>query len=205
MKKQLLYHTLQSIFPLFIVLMFTGCGPKTTVILLPDPDGKVGHITVKTDAGSVDIEHALEATVIQGKNKKPSAPTVLSKEEVQTEFATVLNSRPEQPAHFTLYFLKGSRQLTKESNKLLTEILQTIDRQQSQNISVYGHADTAGNDQYNLRLSSERAGAIRETLMSLGIDSKYITSTSHGENNPLVKTPDNTPEPRNRRVEVVIK
>jgi hypothetical protein len=60
---------------LYIFLVFaSGCTPKTTVVLLPDPDGDIGHITVMTDVGSVDITRAGEASTISGANSLPSPP-----------------------------------------------------------------------------------------------------------------------------------
>ncbi len=72
-------------------------------------------------------------------------------------------------------------------------------------ISVIGHTDTAGDNQYNLRLSQNRALAVRRLLIHKGIIPAHIKSTSHGEENPLIKTADNVHEQRNRRVEVVVR
>jgi outer membrane protein OmpA-like peptidoglycan-associated protein len=196
---------LVTVVAIFVFLILQGCAPKTTIVLLPDPDGKVGHVTVKNDGGEVDINQARQATVVKGKQSAPSSPELMSEENIQANFSEVLIALPQQPIHFVLYFKKGSNQLTKESEKQLDDIMQSIEDRQSQNISVFGHTDTAGNEQYNLRLSRKRAAAIGEILIKLGVKSTYISSTSHGENNPLIKTPDNTPEPRNRRVEVVVK
>ncbi len=38
-----------------------------------------------------------------------------------------------------------------------------------------------------------------------GVDPKGIRTTSHGEGNPLIPTKDNVAEPRNRRVEVIVR
>jgi outer membrane protein OmpA-like peptidoglycan-associated protein len=57
----------------------------------------------------------------------------------------------------------------------------------------------------NYKLGLDRAQEIRDLLVSQGIDPKVIEVTSHGEDNPLVKTEDDVPEPKNRRVEIVIR
>lgn len=202
-------HSCSSLFinSLLLLILFVlgGCAPKTTVVLLPESDGKIGHLIVKNDIGSVELNEAQEATVIKGKKAAPTSPKLLSKEEIQTSFSSALAALPEQPVHFILYFLKNSNQLTDTSKKLLEKVLQTIYERQSQEITVFGHTDTVGNQQYNMRLSTERAEATRQLLIDLGINPDYISATSHGENNPLIKTADNTFEQRNRRVEVVIK
>jgi outer membrane protein OmpA-like peptidoglycan-associated protein len=195
-------------FLLFIILtlvfLISGCA-KTTVVLLPDPDGKVGHVTVSNDAGSIDISQAREATVVRGRESLPTAPAILSEDDIKANFSPVLAILPSQPIHFILYFKGDSTDLTADSIKILPEILESIKSRNSQNISVIGHTDTAGDQQYNLQLSRRRASAISRILVKKGVDSSFIISTSHGEENPLIKTADNVHEARNRRVEVVVR
>ena len=191
---------------LLILLVFaSGCAEKTTVVLLPDPDGKVGHITVSNGTGSIDIDKAREATTIQGQDSQPTSPKILSPEAIDADFSPVLTILPSQPVHFILYFQEGSNDLTAESRQTLPAIFESINSRKSQHISVIGHTDTVGDRQYNLRLSKERAAAIRRLLVQQGVPANTITSTSHGQENLLIKTADNVNEPRNRRVEVVVK
>lgn len=188
-----------------MTLIISGCAPKTTVVLLPDPDGKVGALTVSTEAGSVEIAKAGEATTVRDKSSLPSTPVIMSEDQISSTFAEVLASLPEQPVHFTLYFQSGSTVLTNESLNLLPKILEAVEGRDSQSISVVGHTDTAGNRKYNFILSTQRAKAVSRLLVEKGVRQGYIKSTSHGEENPLVKTADNVNEPRNRRVEVIIR
>jgi OmpA-OmpF porin, OOP family len=71
-------------------------------------------------------------------------------------------------------------------------------------ISVTGHADRVGPDDYNLSLSLRRAEAVRDALLDAGIPAIAITIARRGEDEPLVPTPDGVPEPANRRVEIII-
>jgi len=191
---------------LYIFLVFaSGCTPKTTVVLLPDPDGDIGHITVMTDVGSVDITRAGEASTISGANSLPSPPKLLTKNELDTNFSGVLATLPSQPVHFILYFRHSSTKLTAKSTETLPAIIESVRQRNSQDISVIGHSDTAGNPKYNLQLSTQRAIKVSRLLVQYGINQNHIKSTSHGEENLLIKTADNVSEPRNRRVEVVIK
>jgi outer membrane protein OmpA-like peptidoglycan-associated protein len=56
-----------------------------------------------------------------------------------------------------------------------------------------------------LLLSTERARHVRDQLVEKGVDAELISVTSHGEDNPLIPTPDEVAEPKNRRVEVVVR
>ncbi len=193
---------------LFLIIAFIfsfGCAKKTTIILLPDPAGKVGHVTVYTEAGSLDITQAREATVIKGRRFVPDSPEILSSAEIEADFSSALSILPLQPAHFLLFFERESTELVADSMKTLSIIIDLIISRNSHNISVVGHTDTVGDHPYNLQLSKERASAISRILIGAGIDSTYIRSTSHGEMFPLIKTADDIHEPRNRRVEVIVR
>lgn len=190
---------------ILIIIMSYGCSAKTTIVLMPDPDGKVGHISVTNDAGSVEIDQPAEATVVKGRQSTPSQPEILSEEKINAYFSEAIAALPDQPQHFILYFETGSTELTDDSRQTLPIILQSIEEKKSQDISVVGHSDTAGDFEYNLRLSKKRASAVVILLKEQGVTTANIKATSHGEENPLVKTADGVEEPRNRRVEVVVR
>jgi outer membrane protein OmpA-like peptidoglycan-associated protein len=46
---------------------------------------------------------------------------------------------------------------------------------------------------------------VRDLLIAEGIAPATIRLAFHGEGNPLIQTADNVPEPRNRRVEVIVR
>ena len=51
-------------------------------------------------------------------------------------------------------------------------------------VILEGHADTRGTKEYNMTLSAERAGAVRERLIRLGVPRERIVVTVYGENGP---------------------
>ena len=65
--------------------------------------------------------------------------------------------------------------------------------------------DTMGEAKSNLALGLRRANAVRSILVQAGLPPATVDVTSHGEADLLVKTRDNTPEPRNRRVEITVR
>ena len=70
-------------------------------------------------------------------------------------------------------------------------------------INLTGHADRAGPDAYNLRLSQRRAEAVKAELVRLGFNANDIGVVAKGEADPLVPTADGVREPKNRRVEIL--
>ncbi len=69
-------------------------------------------------------------------------------------------------------------------------------------VEVSGHTDTAGPAAYNQRLSERRAKAVADYLERKGVSRDRMTVRGYGETRLAVPTPDNTREPRNRRVEI---
>ena len=187
-----------------LVLVLAGCG-KNMVVLIPDPDGNVGKLVVANEGGQQVLSEANQSVKTTDRKVSPSAVTKLSDDKIRSTFAEALAARPVPPATYILYFLSDSKELTVESKALLPKIIQTIQERGSTDIVISGHTDKVGEREYNYTLSRDRAKAVYEILLVSGAVPANITVTSHGEGNPLIKTADNVSEPRNRRVEVVIR
>ena len=72
---------------------------------------------------------------------------------------------------------------------------------QIKQVRVEGHTDSRGSDDYNLKLSQERAGAVRDFLIEYGIAADRLTSVGHGETKPVADNDTSSGRDRNRRVE----
>jgi outer membrane protein OmpA-like peptidoglycan-associated protein len=62
-----------------------------------------------------------------------------------------------------------------------------------------------GTEAYNIELSSRRANHVRNLLVSSGIKSSAFFVSYFGKARPMVPTKEEVPEPRNRRVEVIVR
>ncbi len=71
-------------------------------------------------------------------------------------------------------------------------------------IAVEGHTDSVGSDEYNQKLSENRANAVREFLVGEGIKSENITSQGFGKTKPVADNSTAAGRQRNRRVELVV-
>lgn len=185
--------------------LMVACGHKNIIVLVPDPDGSVGQVSVSNDAGTVDMNRANQSTSVRDRTTAPAAPAELKPAQVQELFGRVLSNVPPPPIHFFLYFKSDSVQLLPASVQLLPEIVDTIQQRAPTRISVVGHSDTLGDKAYNLDLSKRRATAVKQQLVDRGVDDTVMDVSSHGEENPLVKTADNVANTKNRRVEVIVR
>lgn len=69
-------------------------------------------------------------------------------------------------------------------------------------LNVVAHADTSGPADYNQRLALRRANAVKDALMTSGIDAMNIKIEARGESDLMVETADNVREPANRRASI---
>ncbi len=183
---------------LLLALLLGGCAPKSYVVLIPSPDGSVGEVVVKGQKGEQVLTKAGQAGSLDG-----SALQVEDKQ-IKQDFGDAMAALPKIPVRFLLYFKTGTT-LTAESESLLPKIVADAKIRPAVDISVIGHTDTLYTDPYNNQLALKRATKVSELLTQSGLKANSITIESHGKRNLLVQTPDNTWEPRNRRVEVSIR
>lgn len=191
---------------LFALMFSASCARnKGMVVLLPEPDGKAGRVVVSNKGGTQVLKDAGQCVEVPDAERAPMSPVSMSDEKIRENFGEALSALPPLPIHFILYFRTDTTELTEASRKLLAQVLPTTVERKSTDVSVVGHTDRMGTREYNCSLGMERALLIKKILVSLGIDPGFIEVASHGEGNPLVKTEDEVPEPRNRRVEVVVR
>jgi len=178
---------------------------RTLVVLLPDSDtGITGRALITNKSGSTDLDAARDSSTAMP-SAAPSAVTTMSEDEVRRVFGDTLSALPPAPVHFTLYFKFESDELTDDSRALLPQILNTVKERTIPEVLVVGHTDTMGTPRANIDLGLVRANTVRTMLVQVGIDSSTVEVRSHGESDLLVKTPDETPEARNRRVEISVR
>ncbi|MCX8080779.1 MAG: OmpA family protein [Bacteroidia bacterium] len=103
-----------------------------------------------------------------------------------------------------IFFEFGKSTLKPESYYELDNIVKLLTENPTMEIFIAGHTDNVGSDEFNLKLSKERAGAVVDYLVSKGIASSRLTSDGFGKNKPVAD--NNTDEGRaiNRRVEFTI-
>lgn len=187
----------------FVLLIATSLPPETTVILLPDEEGKVGAVTVTAQGGSRVLDQAYGAVTTETSGEL-SPPRVLEERQVLAEFADLLKAQPPRPAGFMLYFDFGSADLADGSKNLIPQIVEQVAARRPTAVLIVGHTDAVGSDTANMALSRQRAMAVLEHLKSRMPDLGDVTMLYFGAQEPLVQSPPDVPEPRNRRVEVVV-
>jgi outer membrane protein OmpA-like peptidoglycan-associated protein len=185
-----------------LLALLCACA-KETVVLLPEKDGGPGALTVTKDEREVVLDQpyaAVQTRAVIGERTYAS-----NAKEVADKFGPALGAQPSRPNSFTLYFVEGSDRLTEESNVVLKRVLADIAEHTVPDIVVIGHTDTVGNHAYNDALALRRAESLRSVLIAQGLPPAAVVAVGRGKREPLVPTADNVAEPRNRRVEIIVR
>jgi len=104
-----------------------------------------------------------------------------------------------------LLFNSGGADLQQKSQRRLDPLVQYLQGNSKREIIIEGHTDSLGNPITNKNLSLQRADAVKEFLISRGIDQQRIETRGFGEEVPVATNTTNAGRSLNRRVEIVIK
>ncbi|MBX5496315.1 MAG: OmpA family protein, partial [Bryobacteraceae bacterium] len=109
-------------------------------------------------------------------------------------------SLPERALRFEF----DSARLGPESRELLSRIAGVLLASDGYGLTVHGHTDDVGTDEYNQQLSERRADAVRQYLIQAGIDPQIISIRGHGKSSPIAKGRTEADRAKNRRVEIAL-
>ena len=94
--------------------------------------------------------------------------------------------------------------LRPENRELISRIAGVLLTYENFGLQIFGHTDDVGSEEYNQRLSLQRAERVRDYLIEAGIASDVISTQGLGKRSPLVEGTDPASRQRNRRVELAI-
>lgn len=101
-------------------------------------------------------------------------------------------------------FKTGSAQLTGESSAQLDNLVALMKAYENSAIRVEGHTDNTGNADANMKLSTQRALAVKNYLMQKGISGNRVASKGHGQMKPIADNGTEEGRAQNRRVDVYV-
>lgn len=118
-----------------------------------------------------------------------------------TEVITESNSSEEDgsTAFKNVLFETGSATLLPVSGQELDRLLELLTKAGQLRVQIAGHTDDIGTEADNLRLSEQRAIAVRQYLIDGGIDASRISTLGYGENRPVTSNDTEAGRAKNRR------
>lgn len=194
-------------------LLLSGCASlvqppqraETVVVVVPSRhDGHVGSVVVNQGDRREVLNTAYAAARTTGDSREVSR-TTMTAEDVNQRFADASAALPHRAVTYTLYFVVAKPELTPESSAEVDSLLSEVADRQAAQIVVTGYTDRMGSDERNDALSLARARMIRELVIKRGAAADIVTAVGMGERDPVVPTADGVAEPRNRRVDVLVR
>ncbi len=133
----------------------------------------------------------------------PSQPTTSNQGGFTGETVPDPGPAPVSTAELaTIYFDFDRSDVRDDARRVLRANAQAIQGNSSWNsVTLEGHADERGSEEYNLALGERRATAAKRYLVDLGVPSSRVVTVSFGESSPAVQGHDESAWHWNRRVE----
>ena len=135
--------------------------------------------------------------VPDGQDKCPHTPTG---QKVDAQGCVVLEVTVLRDVAFDY----DSDRLRPEAREILESVAATMRLHPEFKVTVRGHTDSRGTDEYNDRLSLRRAQSATSYLIQIGIEPRYLTSVGLGKRMPIADNSTEEGQEKNRRVDFVV-
>lgn len=103
----------------------------------------------------------------------------------------------------TVFFEYDKAVLSESEQSKLAANAEWLKANSNAKLTIEGHCDEKGSNEYNLSLGERRANTIKKVLEDLGIASKRLSTVSFGEEKPLIQSDDESAMSKNRRANFV--
>jgi outer membrane protein OmpA-like peptidoglycan-associated protein len=195
-------RSLRAFAALAALALLAACAPITNAVLLPEAGGKSSAVAVTHG----DKQVVLDQPYAAARDGATGLTTYTTTEaEVQARYGDALAAQPARASTFTLYFVEGKDVLTDASRQQVERTLREIAQRPVPDVLVVGHTDAVGSHASNDALAQQRADFIRAELIRLGVPAANVQAIARGKRAPVVPTADGVAEPRNRRVEIIVR
>jgi OmpA-OmpF porin, OOP family len=178
-------------------IQFVGQKSKKTFSGITDKSGKFSILIPKGDTYSIEYKNFSE-TVEYNKFEAPAESGKVTYD---------LDIKYDPPKTFTLedvFFETGKSVLRAESNNALNDLVEVMKLKPGLVIEISGHTDNVGSPESNLKLSFDRANAVKNYLVQHGISASRLTTKGFGDTQPAATNDTEEGKQKNRRTEVRI-
>lgn len=172
---------------------FSNTDPTDGTFFIVLPEGRNYGYYVSDErlfpvSNNIDLRGTHEQVTVENNNIE----VVTIVEMIEEEKPVTMNN---------LFFNTGEWELLPASINELTRVANII-RRQKRKVEISGHTDDVGDDESNMILSHNRANAVREYLIKIGVDASLIVTKGYGESRPVATNKTSEGRQKNRRVEM---
>jgi peptidoglycan-associated lipoprotein len=177
-----------------LVGLLTGCPKKKPATNNDSLQVDTQPMATPTPAPAVDVQ-ATPAPAVQDQTED-----ALMSEDMQ-----VVNDELHRRGFSAdIYFQYDEASLSDEARQQLARNADLLKSQPQFAVTIEGHADSRGTNEYNLALGEKRANAVRDYLGSLGVGPERLRTLSYGEERPVCTTEEESCWSQNRRAHMIV-
>jgi outer membrane protein OmpA-like peptidoglycan-associated protein len=200
-------------------------GKETSDLLLQRRDRELKAARAATEARDGEVEQARRAAEARARDAEAKAleaerarrqaeAEAQARAADQAKAASLANELASLKAQQTdrglvltvgdVLFDAGKAELGPGAQRSIDKLADFLKAYPKRTVLIEGHTDNTGDEDFNVKLSQQRADAVRDKLVAKGIAPQRIRTKGYGPKFPVVD--NNTPAGRqqNRRVEVVV-
>ncbi len=176
-------------------LLFTAsCGKKSLTADIETMKDKTKEAPAPPPRASAPAP----APVVQ----KAPEPLKISEEEMRAREKT---SAMQALMNEDVYFDYDSAALAPAAQEILKKKAVALNKYSNISITIEGHCDERGTNEYNLALGERRAESAKKFLIDLGLAASRFTTISYGEEKPVGTSSNEEAWVKNRRAHFVLK
>lgn len=172
-------------------LFFVGCAKKQPTTPAPAPEVEVEA----PEKPATDIAPPEEPAT-----EDPQELDPLESEDLQE----VNRAAEEMGYHPNVYFAFDKSELRTDARETLARNAEFLKNHPDLGVTIAGHCDERGTNEYNLALGERRANAAKDYLVSLGVSADRLRTISYGEERPVCTESSESCWQQNRRAHMPI-
>lgn len=176
-----------------LALVLTGCPKKKPATPPADLDVDTQPVTTTTPPAQEVVDTPVTTTEDETEDPFLSSDLQVVNDELRRRGFSA-----------DVYFQYDEDSLSEETREKLARNAELLRAQAQFMVTIEGHADERGTNEYNLALGERRANAVRDYLTSLGVDGGRLRTLSYGEERPVCTTTDESCLSQNRRAHMII-
>ena len=191
---------------------------ETSDVLLQKRDRELTVARTETDAKAREAEHwrrlaEARAREEQGRRQTEDAEAKALAAE-QAKAAALANELASLKAQHTdrgmvltvgdVLFAPGKAEVGPGAQRSIDKLADFLKAYPKRNVLIEGHTDNFGNEDFNIKLSQQRADAVRDLLVARGVSPQRIRTKGYGPKFPVVENDSAAGRQQNRRVEVLV-
>lgn len=165
------------------------------------------RVTIAEEAYNRKLAESQQKEVQENRDKERLAARTAEAEKAKAELADLKAQMTDRGVVMTLgdvLFDVNRSTLKSGGAREVSKLAGYLQANEQRTVSIEGHTDSTGSDEYNMRLSEARAESVKAALVGAGISGDRIETHGFGETYPVAGNDSSSGRQLNRRVEIVL-